>query len=102
MAGDLRRRGFSWPQDDFGQETSGPRFVLYRTDCGSFERYVKSSDFLGRGQQERNQALWHRVRALPPDDKSVYIARNGLNRGTASGPIMRFGQLRIGSERSNT
>jgi hypothetical protein len=37
-------------------------------------------DFLGLGQQERNHALWNRVRALPSDEKSSYIARNGLNR----------------------
>ena len=71
---------FSRSQHRFGQETSGPRLVPDRTDSGSFEQYDKSSNFLAGGQQERNQALWHRVRALPPDNKSAYIARNGLNR----------------------
>ena len=71
---------FSRSQHRFGHETYGPRFVPDRTDCGSFEQYDKSSDFLAGGQQERNQALWHPVRALPPDNKSAYIARNGLNR----------------------
>jgi N-terminal domain of galactosyltransferase len=37
----------SWSQRYFGQESSGPRFVLYRTGYGSFERHDKSSDFLG-------------------------------------------------------
>ena len=69
-----------WSQRHFGHETSGPRFVPYKAGCGGFERYDKSSDFLGPGQQARNHALWHRVRALSPDDKSAYIARNGLNR----------------------
>ena len=70
----------SWSQRYFGHETSGPRFLPYRTSCRSFEPYDKSSDFLGPGQQARNHSLWHRVRALAPDDKSAYIARNGLNR----------------------
>ena len=77
---------FSRSQHCFGHETYGPRFVPDWTDCGSFERYDKSSDFLGRGQQERNQALWHRVRAPPPDNKSPYIARNGLNRVRVARP----------------
>jgi hypothetical protein len=37
----------SWSQRYFGHESSGPRFVPYRTGYGSFERYDKSSDFLG-------------------------------------------------------
>ena len=41
---------FSRSQHCFGHETYGPRFVPDWTDCGSFERYDKSSDFPGRGQ----------------------------------------------------
>ena len=52
----------------------------YRTSCGSFERYDKSKDFPGLSQQQRNHALWHWMRALPADEKTSYIARNGLNR----------------------
>jgi hypothetical protein len=70
----------SWSRRYFGHEASGPRFVPYRARCPSFERYDKSRDFLGLGQQERNHALWNRVRALPSGDKTSYIARNGLNR----------------------
>jgi len=70
----------SWSRRYFGQETSGPRFVPYRTGCRSFERYDKSSDFLELSQQQRNHVLWNRVRALPPDEKTSYIARTGLNR----------------------
>jgi hypothetical protein len=70
----------SWSRHYFGHETSGPRFVPYRTSCRSFERYDKSRDFLGPSQQQCNHTLWNRVRALAPDDKSSYIARNGLNR----------------------
>jgi N-terminal region of glycosyl transferase group 7/N-terminal domain of galactosyltransferase len=69
-----------WSRGYFGHEASGPRFVPYRTGCRSFERYDKSRDFLGLGQQERNHALWNRVRALPPAEKTSYIARTGLNR----------------------
>jgi len=83
-----------WSRHYFGHETSGPRFVPYRTDCGGFERYDKSSDFLGPGQQERNHALWHRVRALRPDDKTAYIARNGLNRVKIDRAV-RLNQVRI-------
>ena len=70
----------SWSRGYFGHEASGPRFVPYRSGGRSLMRYNKSGDFLGPGQQERNHALWHRVWALPPDDKSAYIAQNGLNR----------------------
>jgi hypothetical protein len=69
-----------WSRRYFGHEASGPRFVTHRAGCHSFERYDKSRGFLGLGQQERNHALWNRVRALPPDEKTSYIARNGLNR----------------------
>jgi hypothetical protein len=37
----------SWSQRYFGHESSGPRFVPYRTGYGSFERCDKSSDFRG-------------------------------------------------------
>jgi N-terminal region of glycosyl transferase group 7/N-terminal domain of galactosyltransferase len=70
----------SWSRGYFGYKESGPRFVPYRTGCRSFERYDKMRDFLGLGQQERNHALWNWVRALPTDEKTSYIARNGLNR----------------------
>ena len=70
----------SWSRGYFGHGASGPRFVPYRTSCRSFERYDKSRDFLGPDQQERNHTLWNRVRALPSDEKTSYIARNGLNR----------------------
>ena len=70
----------SWSRRYFGHEASGPRFVPYRAGCRRFERYDKSRDFLGLSQQEGNQALWNRVRALPPDEKTSYIARSGLNR----------------------
>jgi hypothetical protein len=70
----------SWSRRYFGHEAFGPRFVPYKTGGRSFERYDKSRDFLGPGQQERNHALWSRVRALPPDEKTSYIARTGLNR----------------------
>jgi len=55
----------SWSQRYFGHKASGPWFVPYRSDCRSFERYDKSSDFLAPSQQERDHALWHRVRVLP-------------------------------------
>jgi hypothetical protein len=70
----------SWSRRYFGHEASGPRFVPYRTSCRSFERYDKSRDFLGPGQQQRNHTLWDRMRALPADKKTSYIARTGLNR----------------------
>jgi hypothetical protein len=65
----------SWSQRYFGHESSVPRFVPDRTGCGSFERYDKSSDFLGPAT-----TLWRWMRVLPPDDKSAYIARDELNR----------------------
>ena len=55
----------SWSQRYFGHKASGPWFVPYRSDCRSFERYDKSSDFLAPSQQERDHVLWHRVRVLP-------------------------------------
>jgi len=70
----------SWSRRYFGHEAFGPRFVPHKTGGRSFERYDKSKDFLGLGQQERNHTLWNRVRALPSDEKTSYIARNGLNR----------------------
>src|SRR5882724_1351266 len=70
----------SWSRRYFGHEDSGPRFVPYRAGCRSVERYDKWRDFLGLGQQERNHALWNWVRGLPPDEKTAYIARTGLNR----------------------
>jgi hypothetical protein len=75
----------SWSQRYFGHESSGPRFVRDRTGCGSFERYDKSGDFLGPSQQERSHALWRRMRVLPPDDKSAYIARDELSQGRSCG-----------------
>lgn len=69
-----------WSKRYFGYEASGPRFVPYRTSDRAFERYDKSKDFLALGQQKRNHALWNRIRALPPDEKTSYIARNGLSR----------------------
>ena len=69
-----------WSRRYFGYEGFGPRFVPYRTGSGSFERYDKSKDFLGPAQQQRNHALWNWVRGLPPDEKTAYIARTGLNR----------------------
>ena len=84
----------SWSRGYFGHEASGPRFVPYRTGCRSFERYDKSRDFLGLGQQERNHALWNRVRALPPDEKTSYIARTGLNR-VRGDRMVRLTQERI-------
>jgi len=70
----------AWSRRYFGHAASGPRFVPYRTGGPSFDRYDKSRDFLGLGQQQRNRTLWNRVRALGADDSSSYIARNGLNR----------------------
>jgi N-terminal region of glycosyl transferase group 7/N-terminal domain of galactosyltransferase len=70
----------SWSRSYFGYEAAGPRFVPYKTSCRSFERYDKSRDFLGPGQQHRNHTLWNRVRALPADKKTSYIAGTGLNR----------------------
>jgi N-terminal region of glycosyl transferase group 7/N-terminal domain of galactosyltransferase len=70
----------AWSRCYFGHEAFGPRFIPYRTHGHSFERYDKSRDFLGAGQQARNHALWNRVRALPRDEKTVYFARTGLNR----------------------
>jgi hypothetical protein len=69
-----------WSRRYFGHEDFGPRFVPYRAGAGSFERYDKSKDFLGPGQQQRNHALWNWVRGLPPDEKTAYIARTGFNR----------------------
>jgi hypothetical protein len=70
----------SWSRRYFGHEASGPRFLPYRTDGRSFERYNKSRDFLELGQQNRNNALWNRIRMLNADEKTAYIARTGLNR----------------------
>jgi hypothetical protein len=70
----------SWSRSYFGHEDFGPRFVPYRTGCRVLKRYDKSRDFLGADRQERNHALWNHVRALSPDEKSSYIARNGLSR----------------------
>jgi hypothetical protein len=70
----------SWSRSYFGHEDLGPRFIPYRTGCRVFKRYDKSRDFLGADRQERNHALWNHVRALSPDEKSSYIARNGLSR----------------------
>jgi hypothetical protein len=70
----------SWSRRYFGHEALGPRFIPYRTGCRSFERYDKSKDFLGPAQQKRNHALWNRVRAMPSDEKTSYIARTGLSR----------------------
>jgi hypothetical protein len=70
----------SWSRRYFGHEACGPRFMPYRAGCPGFERYDKTRDFLGLGQPERNHDLWNRVRALPPNEKTSYIARNGLNR----------------------
>ena len=72
-------KALSWSRGYFGHEASGPRFVPYRSGGRSLVRYDKSRDFLGSGQQELNHA-GNRVRALPPDKKSSYITRNGLNR----------------------
>jgi hypothetical protein len=69
-----------WSRRYFGHAASGPRFVPYRGGGAGFDRYDKSRDFLGAGQPECNHALWNGVRVLPPDAKSTYIARNGLNR----------------------
>jgi hypothetical protein len=72
----------AWSRSYFGYTTSGPRFVPYRCTAGNrkLQRYDKSRDFWGLGQQEGNHALWNRMRALPPGEKTSYIARNGLNR----------------------
>lgn len=72
----------AWSRGYFGHATSGPRFVSYRGTAGDhkLEQYNKSKDFWGLGQQERNHALWNRTRTLPPEEKTSYIARNGLNR----------------------
>jgi hypothetical protein len=72
----------AWSRRYFGYATSGPRFVSYRCTAGDrkLQRYNKSTDFWGLGQQERNNVLWNRVRTLPPEEKTFYIARNGLNR----------------------
>ena len=51
----------------------------YRTGDGSFVGCNKSSDFLGPGEQARNAAAPD-VRVAPLDDKSAYVARDGLNR----------------------
>jgi hypothetical protein len=74
----------AWSRRYFGYTTSGPRFVPYRCTAGNRElkRYDKSRDFWGLGQQEGNQALWNRIRALPAGEKILYIAQNGLNRVT--------------------
>ena len=79
----------AWSRRYFGHATSGPRFVSYRHTAGDrkLRRYDKSSDFWGLGQQERNHALWHRMRALSSEDKTSYIARNGLNRVRVDGTV---------------
>jgi hypothetical protein len=72
----------AWSRRYFAHETFGPRFVPYRCPAGSreFEQYDKSNDFWGLGQQERNNALWTWMRTLPPEEKTSYIAKNGLSR----------------------
>jgi hypothetical protein len=72
----------AWSRRYFGHATSGPRFVSFRCMAGDrqLQRYEKSRDFWALGQQERNHALWNRMRTLPAEEKTSYIARNGLNR----------------------
>jgi hypothetical protein len=72
----------AWSRRYFGHATSGPRFVSYRCTAGDrkLQRYDKSRDFWGLAQQERNHALWNRIRTLPREEKTSYIAGNGLNR----------------------
>ena len=70
----------AWSRRYFGHNGIGPRFVPHRTACGSFKRHDKWKDFLEAGQQRRNNALWNSVRALPPNEKTAYFARTGLNR----------------------
>ena len=84
----------SWSRRYFGHEDSGPRFVPYRAGCRRFERYDKWRDFLELSQQEHNHDLWNRVHALPPDEKTLYIARNGLNRVSVNRAV-RLTQDRI-------
>ncbi len=86
----------AWSRRYFGYATSGPRFVSYRCTAGNrkLQRYDKSRDFWGLGQQEENHALWNRMRALPPGEKASYIARNGLNRVTVDRAV-RLAQGRI-------
>jgi hypothetical protein len=70
----------AWSRRYFGYEALGPRFVPHRTGSRNLQRYDKSRDFLGPVQQESNHALWNRMRTLPRDEKTSYIARTGLNR----------------------
>src|SRR5262249_1187792 len=72
----------AWSKRYFGYATSGPQFVSYRCTAGNrkLKRYDKSTDFWGLGQQESNHALWNRRRTVPSEEKTKYIARNGLNR----------------------
>jgi hypothetical protein len=70
----------AWSKRYFGHRGVGPRFVSHRTGSGSFARYDKWKDFLEAGQQRRNNALWNWIRALPPNEKTAYFARTGLNR----------------------
>jgi hypothetical protein len=83
----------AWSRRYFGYETLGPLFVPYRRTTGNshFEQYDKSNDFWQLGQQERNYALWTWTRTLPPEDKTLYIAKNGLNRVRLDRTV-RFGQ----------
>jgi hypothetical protein len=79
----------AWSRRYFGHATSGPRFVSYRRTAGDrkLQRYDKSGDLWGLGQQERNHALWNRIRTLSPENKTSYIARNGLNRVRLDGTV---------------
>jgi hypothetical protein len=72
----------AWSRRYFGYEAFGPRFVSYRRMAGNreLERYDKSNDFWEVGQQQRNDARWTWMRTLPPEEKTLYIAKNGLNR----------------------
>jgi hypothetical protein len=89
-----------WPEMSDDEALSwSRRYFGTRTGCRSYERYDKSRDFLELSQQQRNHVLWNRVRALPPDEKTSYIARTGLNRVRVD---RRSGQLRIESGGSST
>ena len=55
-------------------------FITDARPAIKLEQYNKPKDFWGLGQQERNHAPCLRMRTLPPEEKTSYIARNGLNR----------------------
>jgi len=84
--------GLEWPEmseaeslersrNYFDYQASGPRYVCHigAGGGGRLKRHDKAKDFFREDQRLRNQALWTRIRALPPAQRWTYFQKNGLN-----------------------